>query len=296
MPVLAAYLCIILIWSTTPLAIKWSADGPGFLFGVSSRMVLGAVFCLLVIRVLRQPLPWHRQARYIYLLAGLAFYGAMMAVYWGAQFIPSGLISVIFGLTPLVTGLLAAFFLRQERFGFSQLTGVAFGLCGLAVIFSSQLTFGGQARLGILAVLLSVVLHSLSTVSIKSMARDLSPLMITTGGLLVAAPLYLLTLGMSGSPLPLSIPARAGMAIVYLALFGSVIGFILYYYTLKNLDAGQVALITLITPVLALFIGHVFNHEAINFNIIGGAALVLAGLVSYQWPLIMKSYQRRHLC
>ena len=86
------------------------------------------------------------------------------------------------------------------------------------------------------------------------------------------------------------------MAIVYLALFGSVIGFILYYYTLKNLDAGQVALITLITPVLAMLIGHVFNHESIDSKTVSGAGLVLVGLVSYQWPLIMKSYQRRRLC
>ena len=293
MSVLAAYACVILIWSTTPLAIKWSGDGPGFLFGVSSRMVLGALCCLVLVRILRRPLPWDRRARFIYLLAGLVFYGAMMAVYWGAQFIPSGLISVVFGLTPLVTGLLAAFVLRQERFGLTQFFGIVLGISGLSVIFRGQLNVGGDALFGILAVLLSVVLHSLSSVSIKSLARDLSPLMITTGGLLVAAPLYLLTLGLSDTPLPQTIPARAGMAIVYLALFGSVIGFILYFYTLKNLDAGQVALITLITPVLALLIGHFFNHETINVNIISGSALVLTGLVSFQWPVIARSYQRR---
>ncbi|HID49904.1 MAG TPA: EamA family transporter, partial [Chromatiales bacterium] len=49
MSVPAAYVGIIIVWSTTPLAIKWSGEGAGFLFGVSARMLLGAVVCLLLL-------------------------------------------------------------------------------------------------------------------------------------------------------------------------------------------------------------------------------------------------------
>ena len=104
MSVPAAYIGVILIWSTTPLAIKWSGEGAGYLFGVTARMVIGVLLALLVLALLRRPMQWHRKARLSYLVAGGSIYGAMLTIYWAAQFIPSGWISVVFGLTPIMTG------------------------------------------------------------------------------------------------------------------------------------------------------------------------------------------------
>jgi drug/metabolite transporter (DMT)-like permease len=56
--------------------------------------------------------------------------------------------------------------------------------------------------------------------------------------------------------LPAMVPPRSGAAIVYLGVFGSVIGFALYYYVIKHLEASKVALITLVTPVIALLLGN----------------------------------------
>ncbi|OAD23695.1 conserved hypothetical protein, membrane [Candidatus Thiomargarita nelsonii] len=66
-------------------------------------MVLGALLCVLIITLLRVEFPWHRAARRSYWAASISIYGAMMATYWGAQFIPSALISVLFGISPIVT-------------------------------------------------------------------------------------------------------------------------------------------------------------------------------------------------
>ena len=62
MSVPAAYLGVVIIWSSTPLAIKWSGEGPGFLFGVASRTLLGTLVCVLLMLLLRQSLPLHRAA------------------------------------------------------------------------------------------------------------------------------------------------------------------------------------------------------------------------------------------
>src|SRR3990172_6352317 len=67
----AAYIGVIVIWSTTPLAIKWSSEGGGFLFGVTGRMLLGAVLCYALIRAFRIELPWRGLA---YLRRGGARY------------------------------------------------------------------------------------------------------------------------------------------------------------------------------------------------------------------------------
>jgi len=275
---------VILIWSTTPLAIKWSSEGPGFLFGVASRMVLGALLCVALMALLRQRLPLHKRALQTYTAAGLAVYGAMLSVYWGAQFIPSGLVSVIFGLTPLVTGLLAMQWLNDEPFGIEQFGGSIAGVIGLAIIFNTSLSHDEIAIQGIVAVLASVLLHSISSVGVKHRGYDIPALAITTGGLLFSAPLYLVTWAVvDQATLPADIPVRAGLSIIYLGVFGSVLGFVMFFYILRHMQAGRVALVTLVTPVIALLIGQAFNNEAANQQVITGTALILLGLVLYQW-------------
>lgn len=289
MSVPAAYLSVILIWSTTPLAIQWSAEGGGFLFGVAARMIAGALLCLLLMALMRVSLPWHRAAIKVYVAAGLAIFGAMTSVYWGAQYIPSGWISVLFGLTPIVTSLFALLWLGERGFGPSKVLGLLLALAGLLVIFGGGASFGGEALLGVAAVLLSVTLHSLSGVWVKRMGADLSAMAVTSGGLLVAAPAYLFTWWLFDGHWPQALPARALAAIAYLALFGSVLGFIFYYYVLRNVAAGSTALITLVTPVLALLLGSHLNGEVVDRQVWIGTVLILTGLASHQWREFRRS-------
>ena len=279
----AAYLGVIVIWSTTPLAIQWSGQGGGFLFGVSVRMWLGALLAVALSWLLRIRLPQDRAARHTYLAAGLGIFFAMLSVYWASQYIPSGWISVIFGLTPIVTGLMASLWLRERALSPERLLGMLLGLAGLAVIFGRGLHLGPQAVQGLLAMLASVVFHCASAVWVKRLNPGLHGLSVTTGGLLVSAPLFLLAWVLTGQHWPQALPARAVVSIGYLALFGSVLGFALYYYVLRHMEAGRVALITLITPVIALLLGNLLNGEPVDALVYAGAVLILAGLASYQW-------------
>lgn len=283
MSVPAAYLGIIIIWSTTPLAIKWSGEEAGFLFGVASRMLIGAAVCTLLLLILARKLPWHREARQTYLAAGLGIYGAMMSVYWGSQYIPSGLISVIFGLTPIVTGVIAAIWLQERSLTTSKLAGIFLGIVGLIIIFGTGVELSEGAVYGIAAVLLAVILHSVSAVWVKSISARLPALEVTNGGLLIAAPLYLVTWLLFSDGWPEDISTRTALSISYLAVFGSVLGFIMYFYVLKHIDASRVALVTLLTPVLALLLGQGLNNEIINPAVWIGTFCILVGMSVYQW-------------
>jgi drug/metabolite transporter (DMT)-like permease len=283
MSVPAAYLGVILIWSTTPLAIQWSSAGWGFLFGISGRMLLGALVCAVLLLLLKPKLLWHRQARHTYYVAGLSIYGAMISVYWGAQFMPSGLIAVLYGLSPLITGLIAAFWLGEKSLTPGKLLGMALGLMGLLGIFASDIVLAGNTWQGVAAVLFSVFLHSLSAVWIKRIGSQLSGLHVTSGGLFVVAPLFLLTWLIFDGRLPHYIVPQAGMAMLYLGVFGSVLGFTLYFYVLKHLETNRVALITLVTPVLALILGQTLNGEIISAEIGFGSALIISGLGMHVW-------------
>ncbi len=283
MYVSAAYLGIIIIWSTTPLTVKWSGEGSGFLFGVSSRMLLSLVLCLIFIKIFKVAFPWNREARHAYFSASIGIYGAMVCCYWGAQLIPSGLISVVFGLTPIITCIMAVRVLKEQSLTPMKIFGMIAGFMGLAVIFGTEFSTEVNSWKGIGAIFFAVLLYSFSTVLVKRSGTSLAPIALNCGGLAVSLPLYIMTWFVFDGVLPDAIPSRTLLSIIYLGVAGSLVGFILFFYVLKHMEAGRVALITLITPVIALFIGQAFNGEVIQKQIWIGTVLIMMGLAIHQW-------------
>jgi drug/metabolite transporter (DMT)-like permease len=282
MSVPAAYLGVLLIWGTTPLAIQWSGEGVGYLFGVTGRMLIGVILALVVLRLIGLRLLWHKQARRTYMAAGLGIYVAMTCVYWSAQFIPSGWISVIFGLSPIMTGLMARYWLKERGLTPFRLIAVMISLSGLMMIFSVGLNSGVEFVFGLGGMLISVVSHSASSVWVKRINAQLHGLVVTAGGLLVAVPLFLLSWFLQGQSWPQQIGERALTSIIYLGVVGSVLGFTLYFYILRHVETTKVALIALVTPVIALLAGQWLNAEQIDRKVWLGTGLILLGLAVFE--------------
>ena len=284
MRVTLAYITVILLWATTPLAIKWSGEQAGFLFGVTARMSIGMICIIPLLLFARQRLPQHKKALLTYMAVALQIYGAMLVVYWGAQFIASGWISVVFGLSPFITALLAAIFLKERSLSFLKLVSYLLGIGGLAIIFHSALHLGNNSELGIMAVLVSAIFQSSSAILVKKIDAKLPALTQVTGGLALAVPLYLITwLIIDKGELPLELSVISLGSILYLGMIATTLGFALYYYILTHLSATRVALIPLITPVMALFIGNTFNQEPLTPDVINGTALILSALLLHEF-------------
>jgi drug/metabolite transporter (DMT)-like permease len=207
----------------------------------------------------------------------------MTAVYWSSQFIPSGWISVLFGLAPIVTGVMATLWLSERALSVSRIIGMLLGLAGLAIMLLGSQALGPGAAYGIAGMLFSVTAYSASAVAIKRIAADVPALATTIGGLVVTVPLLIAVYVISGESLPAMVPARALLAIVYLGVVGSVLGFAMYYYVLKHVDTTRVALITVITPVIALLLGHLLNGEALQTETLAGTAAILSGLLLFEY-------------
>lgn len=287
MSVPAAYIGIILIWSTTPLAVQWSAQDAGFAFAVLARMVIGTALAALLLTIWRIGLPLHRRARSVYLTGGMATFGAMTLIYWAARHVHSGLIAVIFGLSPLITSMFAALLPGEQSLRARHVAGTLLGVAGLATIFISDDGIGGERALaGLVALLLAVTIQSTSLVWIKRIGAASPPLAVTTGTLLVALPLFALTWWLVDGQVPATIAPRGEAAIVYLGVFGSVLGFGLYYYLIEQHDAGRVALITLVTPITALLLGNALNGEQVTLRVWFGAAFIVGGLALHQWESV----------
>lgn len=282
MRILFAYFGVILIWSTTPLAIKWSGEGPGYLFGVLGRMSIGLAVVLPMLLLTRTPLRRDSRARWTYVAGAVQIYGAMLATYWAAQHIPSGWISVVFGLVPLLNAPMAALWLGEQSLTPARLLSYVLGLAGLILMFHSALTFSPEAVLGIGGILLAALLQAASAVWIKRIHAQLPALALVGGSLLLAVPAYWVTWWLLDGQWPVDLPPNSLLSIIYLGGIATTFGFTFYFYVLRHLPAGRVALITLITPVLSLYIGHAANHEAIHESVIGGTALILGGLLLHE--------------
>jgi drug/metabolite transporter (DMT)-like permease len=279
----AAFISVVLIWSTTPLAIKWSALGAGFSFAVLSRMTIGVVLCALLLLLFRVRFPLHRRALHSYLASGSSMFGTMVLAYWASQYVSSGMISVLFGISPLITSLGAMVWLKEEAVTRHKLAGILLGLSGLLMVFWGALHLGEGAALGLAALVLAVLIQALGLVWIKKVGDNSPPLATTLGSLSVGLPLFFLAWWLSGESWPASIETRALTAIVYLGVVGSVVGFMLYYYMIKHMDTGRIALINLITPVMALLLGHGLNNEAVLPQVWFGTVFILLGLCVHRW-------------
>ena len=278
-----AYLSVVLIWATTPLAIQWSSESVGFLFGICGRFILAALIALGISLLLRRKLPLEIKAIQTYFIGGIGLSLAMLSVYWASQYIPSGWISVIFGLSPILTGLFAMQLLGERGLNLLRSLAVLLGIAGLYIMIDTGSNYDEHAIYGITGVFLSAVFYSLNMVLIKKINADIDSQSSVTGTLLVAAPLFAIIWILFGTELPDTIPAKAGIAILYLAIIGSVLGFLLFYYVLKRVEAMRMSLITLLTPIGALLLGHLINNEPLNRDIIIGSIFILSGLLFFEF-------------
>jgi drug/metabolite transporter (DMT)-like permease len=277
-----AYLGVVLIWSTTPLGIVWSSEGLDYRHALLGRTLIGLLIAGLMLAARGTRLPTDPRALLTYGVSAVGLVTGLGLTYWAAHVVPSGLISVLFGLMPLFTSLFAAIFLREETLGLRKLLGLGCALGGLFIIFGGGVDLGEQALPGIAAILVAVASQAAVLIWIKRSGAHLETVPYTFGMLGVGSLLMLPILFVTG-PLPDVLPVKSALAVLYLGVFGSVAGFALYYYVTKHLATGVVSLITLVTPVMALLLGHVLNAESIPLTVWAGVAAIGAGLALHQW-------------
>ena len=116
MQVPGAYLLVILIWSTTPLAIHWSNSSLSFVAAITLRMALALPLCFVLMSILREPLIRNKRDWLAYAASALGLFPNMLLVYWAAQFISSGLMSVMFGVYPFFVGVFSLLIMRENPF------------------------------------------------------------------------------------------------------------------------------------------------------------------------------------
>jgi drug/metabolite transporter (DMT)-like permease len=280
-PYLAVWLLLCLIWGSTWIFIKRGLDDwPPFSFA-AVRFLIAAAILWGIVLARRAPLP--RARRDWALMAGLGFISFALnygLVFWGENRIPSGLTAVLQAIIPAFGLIFAHYYLPGERITPAKLIGVALGVAGVAVIFADQMRIAGtQALLGSAAIVASALCVSYSNVQVKLHCGHLSTPVLVAGQMSFGfVPLFAAGWLLEGGPFRLRWTAGATVALVYLAVVGSVIAFLLYFWMVKHVEVTKTMLISLVTPVVALLIGWLSRGEMLTWRLTLGSAAILSGI------------------
>jgi drug/metabolite transporter (DMT)-like permease len=268
-----------LIWGSTWLVIKIGLESVPPLYGVAMRFNFAMAVLFVVLRVRKIPLPFDRASVQVYAAVALLSFSIPFAlVYWGEQYIPSGLASVLFAIYPFVVAIGSHLFLKAERLNAFKVAGILLGFSGVTVIFWADLSLPGASVLGMGAVLLSTVLQGSALVIVKRSAKHLSPAALSFGGMLFGVPvMYLLALAFEDFG-AVHFDLKGIGSIVYLGTFGTVVTFLTYYWLLQRVEAVYLSFISLVTPVLAVLLGALVLGEALPPSVYSGTLLVLVGI------------------
>ena len=269
------------IWGSTWLFIKLGLEDLPPITFAGIRFVIACAILFFLIRARATRLPDNRRDWWLLAATGvLSFSLNYGLVFWGEQYISSGLAAVLQSTLPAFGLVFAHLHLPGERMTWSKIFGVVLGVLGVAVVFSNQLAIaGGKALAGSIALVLSAMFAAYSNVLVKAHGRKLEPTILAAGQMFFGLiPLLLIGVLLEGNPLRFRWTAMAVLSLLYLAVVGSVIAFVLYYWLVRHVDVTKTMLISLFTPVVAVVLGMVVLGEDLSWRTVAGGVMIMAGV------------------
>ena len=275
--ILYALLCI--IWGTTWLALKISLNYIPPIFGLGLRFTISSIILWPILLRQKPKINRSSTAIKVYLsFSLLSFVAAYSLTYWGAQFIYSSLASIIWALLPIFVSIIAHFMLPSEPLTLRRFGGGLFGLAGVAFILSSNGEQKEVQMIGVLAIFLAVVLASGPNVYLKKHYKIVNPLHVNVISQTIAAIVLIPLSFLLEKPMATIWNSTSIITLVYLAIFGTVITWTIYFWLYNHISVNQISTLGLVPPVFASIIGWIFLGETYGYELFIGGALVLLGV------------------
>jgi drug/metabolite transporter (DMT)-like permease len=278
---LVVWLALCAIWGSTWLAIKLGLrDLPPLTFA-GIRFALAALLLGVIAAARGARLPRQKQDWTLLLYTGLLTITLNYAlVFWGEQYISSGLAALLSATVPLFGLPLAHRYLATEPLTLRKLGGVLLGLAGMGIVFSGELeTSGALALWASGGIVLAALATAQAGVLIKVRGTHIEPSVLAgiqmAGGCL---PLLVGGLLLEGNPLRFDWTPLAIGTLAYLTILGSVIAFLMYYWLIRHTPVSGVLMIPLITPLVAVLVGVLLGGETIGWHTALGGSAIIGGV------------------
>ncbi|ENW82203.1 hypothetical protein F909_01279 [Acinetobacter sp. ANC 3929] len=278
------FIAVVLIWSLTPLAAVLTVHEIHWAWGLFFRFSLAIPLAYMCLLYFRLKLDFTYTAFISYAVGAIGLLGSMTFCYMGATRVSSGMISIIYGTAPLWSGLIAVFILKREHFLKRQWYGLSLAILGLSLTLGIGAEHIQLDLLGVCYEIIAVLLYVLSMFMVAKVGAEIHPIIQTTGSTIVSWFGYLCLLPFFLSEMPNQLPSlQTSLALLYSALFSSVLAMIFYFHLIQKLNPTTVMLITIVTPVLATFWGVWLNHEALSSHLVLGLMFLCLGLFLYAY-------------
>jgi len=292
--IVLGYIMVCLIWGSTWFAIKLSVGSFTPLASAGFRFIVSALLFFILIKVKRIEIVKDKIAVKLYIMLGFcSFVLPFGLLYWAEQRIPSGLTSILFAVLPISVLIISRVMLPENKITPLQSFGILLGFLGIVLIFSKKLDINlGNDLAGMLAVLGAGIIQAFITVIMKKYSSHLNPVSLNFFPTLIAGPVLLL-LGLAFEDYHKWVfDAQGILSVLYLAFFGTIIGFSTYYWLMHKIDIVPISLTSIITPIVAIIIGSVILNEKFTFRDFVGSSVVLIGILFANFDAI-KNYLRR---
>lgn len=293
--IISVYVMLCLIWGSTWLAIRFGLKSLTPMFSAGVRFILASIVIYLLMNFRKIKIQKDKTSVKLYLFMGFfSFVIPFGLVYWGQQYVPSGLAAVLFAVYPFFVLLFSYFTIRSEALGKHKLVGMLISFGGITVIFSDHI--GGDLTsymVGMIAIVLSGIMQATIAVAIKKYGQHLNPLSMNFIPMIIAGFVMVFIGLVYEDTNRLTLDANAVVSVLYLALFGSVVTFTSYYWLLKKINIVILSLIAFITPIVALLLGWIVFGEYFETHQITGSALVLLGILIANAVSIIKPELKR---
>jgi drug/metabolite transporter (DMT)-like permease len=271
-------LLLALIWGHSFLFIKVVVASVPPIWIVTARMLAGGGLLLFVmgLRGTRPP----RDLTTLGKLAGIGVLGSALPwalQAWSQRHLDSGLVAVLNAFTPLAT-LGIAVLIKQEQLERQRVIGIAIAITGTLVVIGGEVG-AGRSALALGAAVFATVGYALAAVLTRAhVSGRVAPLPAASiqllSGALVLAPI---ALTVHGAP-PLQVPALAALSLLLLGVFGTGLAFLIFFRLIERVGATNTAMVTYITPIVAMSAGALYRGERFGSNVFWGAAALIGGV------------------
>ncbi len=281
---LLAFAIIYFVWGSTFLAIRVGVhEVPPFLLAAMRFLAAGlALYSVMMFRGERPPTA--RQWMSVAVIAFLIFVVDYGLLFWAEQRVPSGVAAVMMATIPVFMALSEIIFLRTQKLTLRLALALLIGIAGVAVLMSRSLSLGGPPidRRGAIALIIGAMSWSVASALTRKLQLPPSKVMssgaqMLTGGVLLTCASG--ALGEFRNFHPLLVSRMAWIALLYLIVAGSIIGFTAYVWLIHRESPTKVGTYAYVNPVVAVIIGYFIGGETLGMRTIVGTLFVLVSVV-----------------
>jgi len=283
--ILVALFSVYLFWGGTYLGIKIAIETmpPFIMAGI--RFISAGLILYLWARLSGASRPNKRQWLGAGIVGALLLLGGNGLVVWAEQLVPSGIAAILIATVPLWIIILEWMGKSRKRPNNGVIMGVLLGFAGIVVLVINSIGMPDKNSIhpvGVVALLFAALSWSLGSLYSRIVDQPDSPLLSTAmqmlvgGALLLAASLFL---GEWSRFDIMEISFRSYIALGYLIIFGSIVGYNAYIWLLKNAEPAWVSTYAFVNPVVAVFVGWLIAGEQLTINTLIAAAIIITSVV-----------------